>query len=137
MAPALTLAYLLLNIADAPQPITHCLDLEGRPHFMDRPCPRNAIPILWSPQPSNVIAFAPLPPSPSSQPSPHFTAPKIATPNKRRNKHRTLDRKKACRQTRSELKALRAERRRGYRLSKAAELDMKMEQLKSDKRKAC
>ena len=48
-----------------------------------------------------------------------------------------MDREKACANARTELKALRAERRRGYRLVDAAKLDARLSQLKAEKRQFC
>ena len=125
MTLSIALLYMLVNATISPQTITHCRSVDGSIEFTDRPCPEGSIPIDSRSQTLNVLTFE------------HAVhVPRKVSGKKEKRKPR-IDRKQACEHARAELKALRAERRRGYRLSDAAKLDARLDQLKTDKRALC
>lgn len=135
MSFSLVMIYILLEVTNSPNPqvIAHCRDTEGVLVFTDPPCPQNSIPVEWR---SNNMSVIELKTPKHAQRTPNQAATKRAKRTKQ-TRPTKLDRKQECQRTRSELKQLRADRRRGYRLTDAAKLDAKLDQLKSDKRRFC
>ena len=125
MTLSIALLYMLVNTTISPQTITHCRGVDGSIAFTDRSCPEGSVPIDRGAQTLNILTF---------EQAVHVPSRVSAKKGKRKPR---IDRKQACEQARVELKALRAERRRGYRLSDAAKLDARLDQLKADKRALC
>jgi hypothetical protein len=122
---------LLLLLASPPGPfappnIAHCAHPDGSLLFTDPPCPPGAHPILWQGGDLTILKFAPVPEIPVRSQKTHRPRARM-----------TSDDKAKCQTATNELKGLRAQRRRGYRISEEAALDREEGHHKAAKREFC
>ena len=130
MTLSIAIFYIALSMNGSPQAITHCRGSDGAMTFTDRSCPMDTESVGWQSEPLNVLTMESVVDISRKVTAKEGKKGKKATVNR-------MDREKACANARTELKALRADRRRGYRLVDAAKLDARLSQLKAEKRQFC